>query len=529
MRIHSNPVTGRAGMRRRRWVAQVALSALALTALAGCAPAEPQVLAPVEREIATGADDRPIDEVRTASALIDPCALLDTDLARAKGITAPPEEGLFTCVLDGHVIVTTYVEHGQEERFWQERFTIGGAVAYRSSPQLETCDILLPTSFGSSIRFSQHDVGAPYSCVEPEEFAVVAAEKLQADPQALVRQSNGGDGVVACDLFEAAIGETPEGSEVRTSSPTGGDGLDSCGLWAQADTSGAEPGDPLSSLHLTRRPPMPLFSSDGGWEKYEKEPILGREVLYWTDAAASDSGCMLVLDAWASYEREGDVVGATVSARSCADAEELVTKLIPAFRSLTVSNVDTTGLLYGSDQLDSPAPGACVDAVDQASRQCTPFVETEVPDTAVERISQGAVDPDVLCGAAKDSVRALLGDELVPVTVVEHESPLCEFVTPRHSLVVRIAAFATPLSTSVSEADQDIAGHPAHIEIAASGTRRTAMIALTEHDRPGFLTVDIRVAPDRQEGLHKTSAIDDAPLEHFEPLVARITRDLLRD
>lgn len=507
-------------MRRMRRIGAVLAAVVAVSALAGCAPAEPHELPAVDRTVAAGAKDRPIDEVRAASAALDPCALLDPAVSAELGITAEPEARMFSCVLEDHVEVETFVAHSQESRFWQERVEIGGAAAYRSSAQLQICDILLPTSFGTAIQFSQRRYGAPYDCTEAQAFADAAVAALQDDPDSL-RRSEDGDALIACDVFEEAVGEAPEGTTFRDRNLLS-DGLDSCGLWDDPDGAGFQAVEPRSSLWLVRRVPLAEFSSRGGWQQNEKRQVAGREVMLDPDSNA----CDVFFDVRSSAEVEGEVIGAVVRAEDCDAAADLVARLLPLLGSAAPATADAAGMLFAAGESDSPAVGACVDAADQEDRACTPFVETEVPGPPAERLSRGVVDANVLCALAADAVRARLGDDLEPVTVIQDDRPACEFVAPDHAVVVRIAA---SLDDMPGQGDQDFAGHAASVETTENENARTAWIAYDEPDEPGHLIVEVLVGPSRVDGPFTTSPIDDGPLASFDLLASAIAAAVLGD
>lgn len=177
-----------------------AVAALGALILSGCAPTEPSA-GPSPSASSPSASprgaDRSADEVRAASAAIDPCALLDGDVAsQVDRPSAPPAAGLFTCTIENSVLVSVFVPFTEDDRAEQEKTVIGGAVAYRTDAARQSCDIALPTSPDTAIVFDQHEYGAPYDCTETEAFAAAAAETLLDDPSAL-RRPDGGDGVIA--------------------------------------------------------------------------------------------------------------------------------------------------------------------------------------------------------------------------------------------------------------------------------------------------------------------------------------------
>lgn len=520
-------------MKRALRMGAVMAAVITISALSGCAATEPYKAPAVERQVAAGAEDRPADEVRAASASLAPCALLDPDVASELGATAPPAAHLFSCEIEDSVMVTTSAPFGQNERFWQERIDFEGVVAYRAPAVLGSCDLALPTSFDTAIVFDQHEYGAPYDCTEVDAFAAAAVSTLKSDPESLQRP-DGGDGIVACDVFEETIGEAPKGTSFRARSLVSGDGLEACGLWADPDESGFQAVEPQSSLWLNLRAPLAEFSSQGGWQKLPKTQIAGHEVLQ----DAEDRSCDLFFDVRPSAEVDGKVLAAVVSGPDCEAAAELMTRMLPALDAAKPATGDAGTLLFASDEPDSPAPGACVDALLQAERECTPFVKTEAPSAPADRLSRGIADPNVLCAAAADAVRARLGDDPAPVTVISDGRggtqiprgfPVCEFVSPSHAVVVRIAASLSPLEKVRDAVDDELAGHPASVRTDERAHLGTSWIAFGEPDRAGHLIVEVQVAPDRKDGLFDTSPIDEGPLKSFELIAGGIGAAVLGD
>lgn len=317
--------------------------------LSGCTDAPSPT--PELTGVSTATEDRPADDVRAASTSLDPCALLPVEVAAGLGSSTVPTEGLFTCTIDELAQANAYEWFGAESKADAERFILDGVVAYRSAPSSTWCTIWLPTSFETAIAFEQHVFAADYDCTIPEAFASAAITVLKDDPESLLRPE-GGDGIVACDVFEEVSGSAPEGTSFVHETVFGGVGLDSCGLWEGPDPRSvfASP-EPESSLLLVRRSPMAVWSAQDGWENHEHITIGGRDVLYWPD---SDGSCDLFFDAWTSRDDSTQVIGAIVFAQECATAQELAADLIPALQSAEPAAAAVDHLLYDEDEPDLP-------------------------------------------------------------------------------------------------------------------------------------------------------------------------------
>lgn len=530
----------------RKSIASTALGGvLAAMLLAGCSDTGlPEQSDPPERPATQTWPDRDAGEIRTNAAAIDPCALLDPEVSAAAGNTAEPRRELFHCTDASDVRASVYRTLGQGSRFWQDRITIGGAVAYRSSPMLDWCSIELPIDFTRSIGFEQQpNADNDYDCSGPEAYAEVAAQKLLEDPRAFDRAAGESDGIVACDVLEQVVGEAPDGLtfEPRTAST---EGLDGCGLW-EAPNQGFRPVDPQASLRLIYRKPLEEFSSSGGWEDNEIRQVGDVETLVF-QGGGPEEPCHLFFDARPSLQSEGEVIGAEVYAATCAEAESLIETLAPALADADPATADGAPLLYAAGEPDGPAQGVCADVVDAVGRGCLPAnAAVEAPDDAAELIARGELEPDVLCAAAGDLVRERVDADLQAVTVKRSGEQLaCEFVTTRHSTVVSIWSSAEPLGTA--EVTHQVAGHQASAdqpidvstikdaeeaslieEAQAAETYREVLVALGDPDEPGTLGIGVRVMPDRALGNFTGAEIDRQPYEDFDAIAAELVTALL--
>lgn len=529
----------------RKTVLPAALATvLSAVVLAACSDGSLPVPEPPERPAAETWPDRDEGEIRTNAAAIDPCALLAPEVSAAAGNTAESRRELFHCTDESDVRAAVYRGLGQGSRFWQDRISIGGAVAYRSSPMLDWCSIELPINFTHSIGFEQQpSADVDYDCSGPEAYAKVAAELLLEDPQIFDRAAGESDGIVACDVFEHVVGEAPEGHsfQARTAST---EGLDACGLW-EAPDQGFRPVDPEASLRLIYRTPLEEFSSSGGWEDNEIRQVGDTDALVF-QYESPEEPCHLFFDARPSVQSEGEVIGAEVYAATCTEAESLIEELVPALAGATPVTSNGAPVLFAEDEPDGPAQGVCADVLDAVGRGCLPAnPDVEEPADAAELIARGAVEPDVLCAAAGDHVRDLVSADLEAATVALSGDRLaCEFVTPRHSAIVSVWSTAEPLGAAA--VTHEVAGHQASAEqpididtiedaeeaaqleeLQAGETYREVLVALGDPDEPGVLGIGVRVMPDRALGHFSEAEIDRRPYDEFDDIAAELVTALL--
>ncbi|WP_309131094.1 hypothetical protein [Brevibacterium sp.] len=498
-------------------------------------------LPPVARDVPSPAADRDAAEVRSALAALDPCALLDPETSEDLGIEdSDKHRELFSCVVRDHVRVEVYAELGQHQRFWEDEITLAGIKAYRDSEKTGQCGISVPVDHEHAIVFSQ-DTDQGYDCAAPEAFATQAFETMSADPAALEREDD--DGIVACDVFAPLIGTPPKDTVIEAREGIGA-ALHRCGVWKE-NSSGFVPVYPVQGLVFRYSPPLETLRADGQWDDYPLLTIDGTEVLLFSsdpdDKKDDDGQCRLLWDAkTASALSDGDVIRAEVEAATCKDAISLAEEAVPAVKAAKPAKTSGPVSLYTAAENDGPAVGACADVLAQAERLCAPASDSvEVPNSPAEVVMESEADPNVLCAAAHASVQDIFATKLAGVTALREptaqkdDETVCEFVEPRHSLVVRLQASTDTLDSVVSASSAqatEISGHAAIIGEARTegwNTSRRAQIALGEASEPGYLDIEVFARPDRKQGIWQGVKVDASALDKLEELSAALTDELL--
>lgn len=500
---------------------RVAVAAAAAVVLAllvtGCSDDDQEeslsALTPVDRSVQTS-PDRDADEVREKAAAVDPCALLRS--VHPSG-DASPDTSLradtpHSCRLsDDSVRVDVFTAVSENERHRLARLELAGAVSYRADLRRGRCLVHLPISHRRAISFS-----GPASCATVTAYAEGAAELLDARPRRASR-SPGINRVPACDLVERA-GRRPGAATTSTTYSV----LDRCDV----ESSGA-------SLEL----------------EYEDQDVHGWQTTRVVDGTTvrmqeTTDRCYL---AWPVGEpdvtvREGDRLTGFVTSTTCRKGIALAKELVPAARRAESSDRGAADLLYGWDQPDTAATGACADIADQASLECSPAGDAEVPDARVDLIEHAEADPDVLCAAAAPVVREHYGDTFTAATTLTPRGTLigtdapddttrCAFGSPDHTFEVSIVLSTAHLRLT---ADDEVAGHPARVhpvEVRGSTATASYAVARDEPGQPGFLVVELTAWPERGTGIPQVSGRSIKPdltrIEAADPFVADLADALL--
>jgi hypothetical protein len=412
--------------------------------LAGCSADEPPApdgpLPKVEHPKAPIPKDRDEQAVLSALRRVDPCALLDPSGGAVAGFPAdlkPQASGPFTCSIDpsegkyGGAVHVKFNRFTEDDRIKLPLLTLGGGKAYVKT-HMTTCNVFLPVSFTMAIEFSTIVQEGADPCPAPKAFAQVAAPKL-ANPDA-VQAPLSWD---ACGALRTAVGD---GS---LDYKPGIFGIEGCSTTSNG------------SLHFTH-----------GWKSGSKatsETVGGKRVE--VDATSNfGPGCSV---GW----RHG--TARTQSARSnefwvgvllqdCAKAKALAERVMTVLASPPPEVAPQRPVLYGPDEADMAAPGACAHA--GRPHDCQPYVEVPVPPGTKDKVRAAQADPNVECALAIEAVAKHFGPQWKPVI----DSDLgCQFVEPARSGWISVNTNSARLSDtgrSDGESDATIAGHPGRVK-----------------------------------------------------------------
>ena len=269
--------------------------------------------------------------------------------------------------------------------------------------------------------------------------------------------------VQPCPLLEHGLGSKMKGRKVEYGTVKGSYGLDRCTALAKpeavADTAN---GGYFASLELETYDSAVPVEKSLGWPA-DFGTIRGRAVVGDRDSMGDGKWCEL---RW--REATTDV---RLIVNSCAQGRRMVKRMMGMLdRSQSRPAVLEGPLLYGADEDDIRAQGACVDYMPlwfgrrygsahsfAAGPACHAYVEPEIPDDPAEIVIAAEADPNVTCDIAADAVHEEFGDRLRPTTLepesrtqrLPDKSPFrvrpCVFVDPQRKIQVKVFLSSDPM------------------------------------------------------------------------------------
>lgn len=383
---------------------------------------------PGEHEKIPHGKDR--DEAAVVAALrdIDACQLLDP--AAAKGIGMAKQtlipKGAHSCVItqEDDPLFADGIEAKVGEDFDFIRkydsasLTLGGARAYQSESAGD-CEIALPVSFQLAINF-KGDTG--YTCDRMRPVVEAAAKKL-ANPDALrvdpaKRPFAEWDG---CLAIGNAMGK--QQAQGYTFKPDGiYDPLSGCSFGKD---------DPKSS--------EPDYELEGRYDLWDPDPefdtmtsVGGKTAI--TDDIAGD--CQLEWAQGPTGAPEGqETLVFKLRAGDCAQTKALAERFIATIASKPNDPTrPQRPLLYGKQENDTGAPGACQDFSQGKDEACQPAQLVRIPEDKQSVLAGANRDRNVNCSLFADAIKREFGPELRPITWASH----CVFVQPSHELEITV-------------------------------------------------------------------------------------------
>jgi hypothetical protein len=456
----------------KRGVAAVA----AVLALGGCdavaGQAEPQLGAQAAPRHPA---DRNGDAVLSALRKLDACALLD----HAQPIALAPHACAF--VLDqksmDEVDVTLGLDSPFSRRFGMIPLTVGGARAYvddLSRSGDPRCQIDIPVSFEFAVNLvakpGYHSAGS--ACDQAKAAAATVAAKLGNPDTVTVPSSRPLADWDACSVLTKALGRLDPKAKLRqdpTASP-----FDTCGI--QTDNASPAPTvrvsydkDPLSGLNRTPRPVG---------DKTADVSVIGAACdVSWNagPSGSTPSHTAVVVD---------------VVDKGCDAATALAVKVQQVLAGpAPSSDRPQRPLIYGADDPDTDAVGACVD-FSQHDGSCAPYQPFTLP-SFQEWFPVTDSQPSIGCALATDAVRQVYGDTFTPVLWGEH----CVFVEPTHALNIVIDVSAKYVPGDYGARPDLYANRKT---VAISGKQANTFTDLITSARPGhpnYDEYDVYVSP----------------------------------
>lgn len=391
---------------------------------------------------AASGDTRDAHAVAVAVRNLDPCKLLDVDLARSDGDEDAHtlRTGPHSCLLspteeydpvENQVRVAVGGQYRFGRRYNDKPVEISGVKAYKSYDDSE-CAFHIPVSSARSVDLNYRPYRDSRPCESLEPYAASAAKRL-TDPDELELTSDhmymAWDG---CGLVSQVLGSDSEDYEFATNG--GIDPLSGCDVSVRKDEDGSPRTDDEGFelvTDYTSWPPDPADNKReiGGYDVYGRDGE--RCTATWSpedSVTAEDLYSNLVL------ELTGD---------SC----ERVEKLVEPISSLAEEEPDDTDvepqrpLYYEEDESDIPVEGACVDlGGNTMPTDCEPYRSVKIPDDKTEIVEAAMSDGNVACALANDAVAEVYGRDFKPVTLGQG----CYYVKPSHTLQISVGTGTGP-------------------------------------------------------------------------------------
>ncbi|MFC0432343.1 hypothetical protein [Kutzneria buriramensis] len=384
------------------WIRGVAAVA-AMMLVGGCAgiagQAQPQLGAQPKVAHPT---DRDENAVLAGLRKLDACALL------AGGPPVPV--GPHACSAGG-VMAAVGMDSDFGRRWGMNPTTIGGTKAYWDSGEAG-CQMDIPVSFKWAVYLRTG--ASDKNCDKLRAAAATAIAKLGNPDAVAVPASRPFANWDGCTLLEKALGGFDAKTKLRHDLVDSR--FDTCGVGESPAQDG--------TIDIT----------------YATDPLSGniptrRQVGDKTAAISTGGGACTVL--WGAgpsgSDQEHDTVEIDVRGRTCDAAVALAVKAQQVLAGPPPSNdKPQRPLLYGTNDPDSAAAGACVD-FQHGDVDCEPYQPITLPSSFADWFA-GSDQKSISCAISVDAVREVYGDAFKPVL----QGDFCYYVEPTHAVLLRI-------------------------------------------------------------------------------------------
>lgn len=457
----------------RPWPALVLVSTLALT---GCSLLDPGSAKPEtspkaqwqQKEAPKGPPDRNLNEVVGALLKLDPCKLIDPSAAaraRFAAIRQYVRTAPHACVGSREVLLADEVEitlgnsHRYLHRYGDTPVTLAGVKAYRlvhrPGESGSSCEVNIPVSFERSIQVKTK---AGYRsglnvCAAADAFATGAIRRL-AEPRkvAVDPATSPLANWSSCMALGVALGQELDKWRLEMDESTRA--LDGC--QAEQEVEGRV--KPKLDLEVQN-------DSDPATSTLGTNKKVGNKTANVQDQGGSCTVRYSHGPSQAPRPYAETIV--LLRAPTCEQAEQLTAGVQKAFAAAPPPlPVRSEPLTYRPDEPDSGAPGACVHFNANGDWQgCEPLRDGVQPPSGGDVLAAIGGDTQVLCAAAVEPARKVLGAAFKPVTWGD----FCVFVEPTHQLSVWLSAspafapdeYGARAGLYRDKRTIDVAGHPA--------------------------------------------------------------------
>jgi hypothetical protein len=523
--------TGRGRGPLRWWCRAVVVAMVAVVSLlaSGCTAAtsggedqpEPKGMP------ALRADTREPAALQTLRRL-DACVLLDEAAAAKVGrgrVSQMWREAPHACTANanGVKIDMTFDALTRGERYQAKPIVIAGHKAYQDSETGGTasCTLTAPVSFDLALQYHATWITALSQPNDPcTRLAPLVPAGLARLPRAMSTPvdpaSAPGSEWDACTLLKAAQpAETTLSFGATEISPylvT----LDGCSA-ATRPSADAQRTVEFASMYDTMYGVLPSTSAASA--QIDNHPV----------QVNSDSlGCTIT---WSDGPANATVLRSVRDA-DCGHATQTTSRILAALRTAPPARTGPVAPLvfFAPDEPDEPIVGACVDWPHDGCQNYVP--PTDPPGSGQALLTAADRDPNVVCLASADAVRALFGPKLRPVVFGD----FCHFLSPDHTADIQIAFTSKYAPNMYLTAPDDhrtpvtIAGHPAlaaHHNRDILSTREYQIYASPGQDtaKPGYISVDLQLMTPRGiGGVSDHAPIDSTRSNLVVPLVDALLR-----
>ena len=419
-------------------------------------PAETKVPRPKDRDPAA---------VAAALRQLDPCKLLDLEVAKRRGKpnVATIPTGPHSCFLapgpdqapgdGGGIAVQVGARSDVLLRYSGVPTAIGGAKAYEYTENTDSssdCRVVIPVSAVLAVEVGYSELGdAGDLCPVVRQYAEGTVGKLR-DPDAAAftdttRPFSAWDG---CLLLRTALGEAAAGT--YTYEPNShGDPLGGC-------VAHDNEADEMLSLEIS-------YTDDALLTGAQNRQLAGKSVtLDDRDESCSarwDHGGNGNTNKWYA------VTPVYLSAKDCDMAAALAEKVITfAGQNPPAGAAPQRPLLFGPEENDTASLGACADlGITGGEEDCQPYQEVPVPESPDDILAAADENRHVQCAVFADAIAETFGKQFRPVAWGAH----CFFVDTEHE--VRVQVNVDPANVP---SDYDIGARGnLHIAVESTGGR----------------------------------------------------------
>ncbi|RZS29609.1 uncharacterized protein DUF3558 [Herbihabitans rhizosphaerae] len=476
--------------------------------------------------------DRDAAAVTSALRKLDACALIDIPVAKSLAPNATPiPRGPHSCLLSPtpqhdiikeSVRITVGDDSDHVRRFSGVPVTIGGAKAYeyRDDSSSRRCEIAVPVSFtlAITVEFRGDDVEGACRVVRKVTEAAIGKlrnpDALNVDPAK--RPFAAWDG---CTFLKQVLGNPPEFDYVGegTYDPFSGCAAAKRPQRGQPPSATSKEDVKLTAEYDEAPKPAPGMRPIGGKQVVFSERT-GECKLEW---AQGDSG---------TGDKDFGVLMFELSA-NCQAATQIAEKIMQlAGQAPSDATSPQRPLLYGPNEPDTAAVGACIHSAQGSSKDCEPYQPTEVPKGYQAIIAAVTKNRHVQCAVFEPAIKAAFGPEFLPLSWGQH----CFFVEPTHALHITVnvlppTAMHVPgkYGRGYPKQEVQLGGKPASTYSSGKDSFDIYLSAVGDLNAGGGLHIGLEARPPRGDQRTLQAQLDPAKIELAKQAMTQVVQTRL--